>query len=231
MDKKTTQSEISSFVGKLLRDNFGKGPGSVFVSIAKPYITIYLKNFISPMESVLLKQGQRETVERTRDLLMNTLIPEIKAHILVTTGMQINEFYYDWAMHNHAGMFVCVASESNELAEDPPNEYDQKELFENELIRVSKRVEKAPEQVDSWVVNARTLIAERKGILVPIEKELIRIGKEETLKLAKRSLEKNFLHNNDRFEDILNTKIIDVFVDWSFNQDKSYTVFILNKIK
>ena len=52
---KSQQTELASYIGKLLRDNFGKGPESVFVTIDQSVITIYLRNFISPTEKILIE--------------------------------------------------------------------------------------------------------------------------------------------------------------------------------
>lgn len=59
MEKNSVQAEIASYIGKLLRDNFGKGPSSVYVSLKKPFITIHLRDFLAPMERVLLSQGEK----------------------------------------------------------------------------------------------------------------------------------------------------------------------------
>ncbi|MEH7128397.1 Na-translocating system protein MpsC family protein, partial [Neobacillus drentensis] len=80
----------------------------------------------------------------------------------------------------------------------------------------------------SYLLNERTLVVIRNGILVPIEKELIRLGNFEALRLAKRNLEKRLLHNSGNFESILQTKVNDIFVDWDFYRDKSVIVLILS---
>ena len=64
-----------------------------------------------------------------------------------------------------------------------------------------------------------------------IEKQLIRQGMREELKIAKRSLEKGLLHNNNHFENILNTRVDDISVDWEFDLDKSIIVFFINPTK
>ncbi|MFB5661132.1 hypothetical protein [Alteribacillus sp. HJP-4] len=75
-------------------------------------------------------------------------------------------------------------------------------------------------------MNSRTLVVDRQGILVEIEKELIRSGFSEPLRLSKRRLEKRLL-DPKVFETILSTLVIDIFVDWDFTLDKSYIIFIL----
>ena len=226
MERKTNEAEIASYVGKLLRDNFGKGPSSVYVSIQEPYMTIYFRDFLAPMERVLVDQKEDMRVEETRDLLIQGLLPEIKASIRVMTGVEIESFYHDWSLQNRSGMIVGVMKNINGLEGKSLPAYDEKERVHEEIIRVSMLAEKKPETVDSCMLNDRTLVVLREGILVRIEKELIRDGFEEQLKLTKRRLEKSLLHDH-QFESILSTKVEDIFVDWDFNLDKSYITLIL----
>ncbi|UOQ93923.1 DUF2294 domain-containing protein [Halobacillus shinanisalinarum] len=225
MEKKTLQSEVASYIGKLFRDNFGKGPTSVYVSIDGPYITVYLREFLAPMERVLVGQDHYMKVEETRDLLMTELLPEIKATLKLMTGLKVDEIFYDWSLSAHSGMLLGVLANENEEDEGLPN-YTTKEKIHEEIIRVSEQAEKAPEHVDSYMLNSRTLLIVRDGILVRIEKELIRSGFGETLKLTKRKLEKTLLRQS-YCESILDKQVIDVFADWDFHKDKSYILFIL----
>jgi uncharacterized protein YbcI len=230
LDNKQIQTELAGYIGRTLRENFGKGPESVFVSYNHSVMTIYLRNFISPSESVLLGQQQEMMIQTTRDLLMQSLIPEFKAYIKILTGMEIKEFYYDWGLHNKSGIFVCIGRSSTESENENDKTYmfHGKEPLHQEINRISLQAEKTPEEVHSYLLNERTLVVIRNGILVPIEKELIRLGNFESLRLAKRNLEKRLLHNNGNFEAILQTKVNDIFVDWDFPRDKSVIVLILS---
>lgn len=100
------QNEMASHIGKLLRDAFGKVPQSIYASLHHPFIVIYFRNFITPTEKILLEQGQDTTVHHTRDLVMKSLIPKIKAYLLRLTGKELLEFYYNWEIHNHSGVFI-----------------------------------------------------------------------------------------------------------------------------
>jgi Uncharacterized conserved protein len=225
---KQAQSEIASYVGRLLREAFGKGPQSIFVSINRPFVVLYLRNFLSPTEKILLEQNQIHSIQTTRDLLMKSLIPEIKAYLLLLAGMDIREFYYDWGLHNQSGVMVGI--EACEELEQTflESEYAGKEELQYEMNTISQQVQKRPDELYSFLINERTLLVFRIGILISIEKELIRIGHEESLRLAKRNLEKSHLHNNGHFQEFLNAKVIDLFVDWDFHLDKSVIVLILN---
>ncbi|WP_270180720.1 Na-translocating system protein MpsC family protein [Alkalihalobacillus sp. CinArs1] len=230
METKSKEAEISSYVGKLLRDNFGKGPSSVFVSIEKPYITIYFRDFLAPMERVLIDQKEEKRVEETRDLLMIKLFPEIKAALSVMADFTIESFYHDWSLPNRTGLFLGIMDQSECEEEHVPGGFEKKEELHEEIARISKQAEKVPGLIDSCYLNDRTIVVIREGILVRIEKELIRDGHEETLKLTKRRLEKSLMHNNN-FESILSTEVQDIFVDWDFKLDKSYIVFIVKPYK
>lgn len=227
VEQSKIQTELGSYIGRLLRDSFGRGPGSVFVTLDNFIITVYLKNFLSPTESILMVQNQESLVQQTRDKLMQTLISEIKAYVKILAGMEIEEFYYDWAIHNKSGLFVCICSNEENKEDSLVNQYNGQSSIHDEINSVSIQAQKEPEEIISYLLNERTLIVIRNGILVRIEKELIRLGLSEDLRIAKRNLEKSLLHNNGRFENILNTKVIDIFVDWDFNLDKSVIVLIL----
>ncbi|MFB5662356.1 Na-translocating system protein MpsC family protein [Alteribacillus sp. HJP-4] len=121
-------------------------------------------------------------------------------------------------------MVLAVLHEGD--ADQLPDEYTGRKQLHNEVVWASQQAEKTPTHVDSYLLNERTLIVLRKGILVRIEKELIRAGFEENLKLTKRHLEKGLI-NNQNLEKILQTGVLDTFVDWDFQLDKSYFIFIL----
>jgi uncharacterized protein YbcI len=223
--------ELSSYISKILRDHFGKGPESVYVSLGKTFIIFYIRNFLSPTEKVLMNQKQEETVQQTRDLVMHTLIPEIKAYIKIVTGMEIREFYYDWGLHNKSAMFTGICTDSTGIDIPVEEEFIGKAELINEIINLSAESEKKPEEIYACQMNQRSILVIRNGILVRIEKQLIRQGMREQLKLAKRTLEKGLLHNNNHFEGILNTRVIDIFVDWDFELDKSVIILITNPTK
>lgn len=227
-NEKQIQKEIASHIGRLLREAFGKGPQSIFVNISRPFIVIYLRNFLSPTEKILLQQDQVNSVQHTRDLVMKSLMPEIKAYLLLLADMNIREFYYDWGFHNHSGMLVGIEAEDESLGFRPQEWYSGKEELHVEIDRISQQIQKKPDETHSYMINDRTLLVVRTGILISLGKELIRLGFEESLKLAERNLEKSYLMNSSRFPEIIKSQILDVFVDWDFHEDKSVIVFILN---
>ncbi len=227
MNFERQQGETARFIGKLLRENFGKGPESVYVHIEKELFTVYLRNFLSPTERVLIDQDQERMFHKTRDTIIQSLLPEIRAFVLLTTGMEMDSFYYDWGVHNGSGIIIGVSTTVQDLWTKGQEDYPGKQAIHDRISEISREVQKTPKNIFSLFLNPRTFIVIREGILVGIEKELIREGLEETLRIIKRRSEKKYFHNNQIFEVILKTKIKDVFVDWNFNKDASVILFIL----
>ncbi|GAM13498.1 DUF2294 domain-containing protein [Mesobacillus selenatarsenatis] len=225
MEVAMLEKEISGYIGKLLRENFGRGPGNVFCTISKPFVSIYITNFLSPMENTLLTNQQSVYVQKTRDLMMDTLEEEIKSYIELNTKDKIKEFYYDWNLDEKSGMLLFIFEKDQPYNFDS---YDNKNLVEQETIELSMEIQKAPEETHSKLLNERTLIIVRHGILISLEKEFIQLGFQETLMIAKRKLEKKVItQHQSSYERYLNAKVTDYFVDWNFDKDKSYTLFIL----
>ncbi|MBT2705270.1 Na-translocating system protein MpsC family protein [Bacillus sp. ISL-35] len=143
----------------------------------------------------------------------------------MNTKDEIKEFYYDWNLEAKSGMFLFI------FKNDRPYHFgcfDNKDLIESETVELSMEIQKAPEETHCKLLNERTLIIVRHGILISLEKEFIQLGFSETLKIAKRNLEKKVINDHrNAYEKYLNARITDYFVDWNFEQDKSYTLFIL----
>ncbi|MFD0051296.1 Na-translocating system protein MpsC family protein [Actinomycetes bacterium NPDC127524] len=132
MDNKVQQTKLANNLGKLLRENFGKGPQSINVIISIPYVLVYVRGFISPMEQVLLDQNQELTVKTTREFLMKTIDPEIRGQIQgITVG-------------------VCKNTSPDLLSQ---YDYKAKDLIHEEIIQISEQAEKAPRFVSSYLIS------------------------------------------------------------------------------
>ncbi|NKE07661.1 Na-translocating system protein MpsC family protein [Mesobacillus selenatarsenatis] len=225
MDLRNKEKDLGSYIGRILREHFGKGPGSVFATIAHPYITVYIKDFLSPMEDKLMTNEQSKYVEKIRDMLMQTLTEEIKAFLKMNLDINLNEFHYDWNLDSHTGMFIGVMESQMDEQECF---YRNQDEVHDEIIKVSIKAEKPPGSITSCMLNPRTLVIIRNEILISVEKEMINLGFTEALTLAKRNLEKRLLkQHTPQLETYLEAKVENAFVSWDFELDKSLVVLIL----
>ncbi|MDZ5473681.1 Na-translocating system protein MpsC family protein [Bacillus sp. 31A1R] len=217
---------ISSFTSKILRKNFGKGPQSCQSALCNKHLVIYIKGFISPMEDVLMQQGQNTQVEKARSTIINIILEELKGVIEVTLDCDIEEQYHDWNFPNNSGVIMFVLNHEDQRNGGQP--LINMTMLENEVARISVLVQKLPDEIKIHPISATIYLVERKGILVPIEKALISKGFEEELRITKDELEKEHFHRNGRFNDIFQKNVSDIFIDWNMREDKALMAFVLS---
>lgn len=214
-------NQIAAFTGKLLRDRFGKGPESVHVSMGNQCLTLHIRNFIGPVEKFLLNKEEEQAFRYTRELLMQSLLPDLTAYLEKEMDIKLDDLYYDWGLHNASGIIVGLLT--NHPISTP--EYHGWEELHNEIVRVSGIVQKEPIRIYSWWINPKTLIVVREGLLILIEKELIHLGFEEVLRTTKRKLEKRYFEEEVQLGLIVGKQLADFYVDWDFARDKSVIAF------
>jgi uncharacterized protein YbcI len=225
-EERTIQDEVGEYVSKVLEEHLGESPESVNVIIKRPYIVVHLSGFMLASERFLLKRSQRKRVAETRDVLMTGLRKNIITDLAKMTGFTVAEFYADWNLEKETGLLMAVIDERKEAHTDEwPKQVEKKELLEK-IVLASKKAQKEPGQIDlSWLTDSMLLV-ERKEIMVEIEKELIKNGVTEELRLAKRTLEHRMINSVD-FEPVLKRPIKELFLDWDFEGDKAILVLIL----
>ena len=100
------------------------------------------------------------------------------------------------------------------------------EAFREKIQQASNKAEKVPGRTETYWLSDRTILVRRSEILIRIEKALIRNGYMEELKIAKRPLEHEVLQEV-QLEEVLKRSISETFLDWDFDADLSYIVFLL----
>lgn len=225
--EKTVESTISGFTSTILRSHFGKGPTSVYVNINNSFVCIQVKGFLSSVETILLNQQEANKVLEVRDLLMQEITEEFKRSFWKETGLDVKEVYADWNLEDKSGMILGILEETDVKEEQWPAEVDKKTLH-NEIVRLSIKGQKEPGSTEVFWLSDRTLLIKREEIFTLLEKELIKSGFTEALKLAKRPLEYR-LFIESKMAEIVKRPIVGVYVDWDFKGDKGYAILALQK--
>lgn len=215
-------NQIASYTAKLLRDRFGKGPESIHVSANKQCVMLHLRNFIGPVEQFLLNQKEEQVFRYTRELMMQSLLPELEAYLEQEMDMKIDDLYYDWGLHDASGIIVGLLANHSRSSET----YNGRDEVHNQIKRVTSIVQKKPERVYSWWVNPKTLIVVREGLLILLEKEMIQLGYDEVLRTTKRKLEKRYFEEEASISTAVGRKLSEIYVDWDFDRNKSVIVCI-----
>lgn len=220
--------DLSSLTSKLLRKSFGRGPESCFAYANGQFLIFYIRGFLSPLESTLLENGNSDNIEISRNIIMKTVLYQLKAIIELDFEQNVESFYHDWNYPQNTGM-ITVQFEG-EIAKQNLQNIDRLidlKLLTDEVERISILVQKRPERTEAFFISPKIYLVQRDGILVQIEKKLIEKGYENTLMVAKDELEKSYLHHDNRFEEIFNNPVADIFVDWDFSEDRSIICFVL----
>lgn len=217
---------ISSYTSKLLRNKFGRGPESCFAATADQYVVFTIRGFISPMEEVLLQEKQEIHVDYARNIVIKSILGELKGVIQVTLEKEVISFFHDWNFPNNSGIIIVIL-ESPLIELESDQQSIDFSLLEAEVSRISYLVEKTPEEIYSYQISPKIFIVKRVGILVPIEKALIERGFRQELHVTKDILEKSYLHRHGTFDQIFKQHVKDIFVDWDMNEDYSLICFIL----
>ncbi|WP_243735219.1 DUF2294 domain-containing protein [Paenibacillus turpanensis] len=218
---------ISSYISKLLRRNFGRGPDACYASVGNQFLVVYVRGFLSPMEDILVKKDPL-TVSVARKSIIGSALNELKGVIHLTLDVEVLEFYHDWNFPNNTGMIVALLDRKLEpfepVTDGPIPDFS---MLEEEVARLSALVQKVPDQMEIVPIHSRLYIVVREGILIPIEKALIHRGFEQELLFVKDDLEKTYFHRDGRFQQYFGRDVLDIFFTWNLARDKSYIGFIL----
>ncbi len=218
---------LSSLTSKMLRKNFGRGPDSCFAFANGPFLVFYIRGFLSPMETVLLENGNSDSIDMSRTIVMGKILNQLKGILEVEFEDDVKSAYHDWNYNQNTGMITLEFERNITGAVEKSEKTSIFKNLINEVDRISIIVQKKPEKTEAFAISPKVYLVKREGILVEIEKSLIAKGYEQTLIVTKDELEKSFLHNNGHFEDIFGRPIADIFVDWNFQADNSILCFVL----
>lgn len=225
--EKSLHQKIAQNVSNLLETHFGENPAAIEVIIEKPFVIIYLKEFMLPGERILLKKQEEFRVLKTRELILDGMKEEMRSKLEEYTGFKLDHLYADWNLAKASGILVGVVEATGE---DPAEIYSwpdnvKRQDIENEIISASEKTQRIPDFTKAYCLNRNIIVVERKGILVEIEKELVQLGCLDELKIAKRKLEQKYL-GSSQFETLLSRKVVDWFVDWNFENETAYMMIL-----
>lgn len=228
--EKTIQTQLGGYISNLFRKHFGKGPTSVYVTIEPPYITMHLRGFLAPTEQNLMKQQETIRVLKTRDLLMNDLKDEIILEFWKLAEFDVQEVYADWNLEEKTGILIAILDNKTTDQKWPwPENISEKAVYQ-EINKASQKAQKFPELTEVHWLSDRTVLIKRSGIFVEIEIALIKGGFIEELKLVKRPLEHRLVALS-HLSVIFKKEILEVFLDWNFEEDRGYMVLLLEPNK
>jgi hypothetical protein len=102
------------------------------------------------MEEVLLQHDKEDSVDRTRSIIVSSMLPEIKGVISLSLGVEVDRFYHDWNYSSNAGVIIGVFEQDlpfSNNGQGVPGFQMNLPAFREEVNRISGYVQKVPFQL------------------------------------------------------------------------------------
>ncbi|MEH7383435.1 Na-translocating system protein MpsC family protein [Bacillus sp. JJ1533] len=219
--KQEELTHISSYVSKLIKSKFGKGPETCFTSISEQYIVVHIKKFMTKIEHELVKKEDFETACKIRTNIMEDVLDPIQELLEEICNKQITQLYQDWNFQKNTGVLLAVVKAEVEAERENSLEFM---LLRNEISKQSEFYQYQPTEQSFTKIGEKVYIIRLAGYLLPIERILIEKGLH-ILEERENRIRKRYDTNIERFNKIIKNEIHDIFMIWNYEQDESYKIF------
>jgi uncharacterized protein YbcI len=218
---------LSSTFSKLLKRRFGKGPESCNVILKGNRFYVYMRNFITPAEEVLMNQGQLELAHNFRSAVINSVTQEFIPEVLMALGISFDYFFHDWNYDKNTGILLLDHAQSNH--EEKIDNSLQDSLF-HLIENLGSYYHKKPASLKIVKFTLNICAIEVKDVLLSLEKLVYEKRNVDLLYHHARNIKDGYWKNKEQFESLFNRLIEDMFIMWDYKNNRIYLVFIFNKL-
>jgi uncharacterized protein YbcI len=218
---------LSSKFSKLLKRRFGKGPEACNVFLKGNRFYVYMRQFITPAEDVLMNQGQLELAHNFRSTVMNSVTQEFIPEVSKILGISFDYFFHDWNYDKNTGILLLDQAQSNH-EENIDNSF-QTSLF-HLIENVGSKYTKKPASSKIVKFTQNICATESKDVLLPLEKLAYEKGNVDLLLHHAWNIKDGYWKNKEQFESLFGRLIEDMFIMWDYKNNRNYLVFIFNKL-
>jgi len=219
--KQEELTHISSYVSKLIKSKFGKGPETCYTSISDQYIVIHIKKFMTKIEYELVKNKDFATADKIRKNIMEDLLDPIQETLGEICGKSITNLYHDWNFQKNSGVLLATMKAEKPIEVENSLEFM---LLRKEISKQSEFYQYQPNEQSLTKIGDTIYILRTAGYILPIERILIEKGMH-ILKERENTIRKRYDANRHRFNKIINNEIRDIFMIWDYEKDESYKIF------
>jgi uncharacterized protein YbcI len=218
---------LSSTFSKLLKRRFGKGPESCNVTLKGSRFYVYMRNFITPAEEVLMNQGQAELAHNFRSAVIHSVAQEFIPEVSMALGISFNYFFHDWNYDKNTGILLFDNGESNH--EEKIDNSLQTSLF-HLIENVGSYYHKKPASMKIVKFTQNICAIESKEVLLPLERFVYEKGNVDLLLHQAWNIKEGYWRNKEQFESLFSRLIEDMFIMWDYKYNRNYLIFIFNKL-
>jgi uncharacterized protein YbcI len=218
---------LSSSFSKIIKRGFGKGPETCYAVLRANRLYVYLGNFMTLAEEILTDKQEHNLLVKYRSTVITALSEELLREASQLLGISFESLYQDWNYHSNSGILLLVNDSIN-----PDVKIDEslkRNLFQ--LVRqVGSKLHKIPGELNVIKNTYNICAIESKGVLLPLDYLLIEQGNSDMMFTNAREIKKGYFQHRELFEDMFNRSIEDLFMMWDLKKNRSYLIFIFNKV-
>jgi len=217
MDPKNVQI-LEEYSNTLCKSQFGKNPESIEIRSNERSIVFFYKGLTEERDERLPKDPD-ERYTHIYILLEQFIFPSLRPKIEKLTGKKTEFSFIDWKIETDtAAISILFKPGEQEYEEDL---YVGKAEIHRVVEAVTDKVQKAPVSIESFWLDKHLLLIIRTGLLITLEKKLVKKGFNSQLRVAKREVELDGFIGELPIIDLLHRKLDTAYLDWAFEDDIS----------
>ncbi|GIN64135.1 hypothetical protein J27TS8_41280 [Robertmurraya siralis] len=215
--------KLSSNFSKMLKKRFGKGPESCLTVLNKGRLYIFVRNFITPAEEVLIENEEWELANHFRSAVFDSVIQEFIAKASKVLEIDFKYFFHDWNYSSNTGL---VFLEHLHVDEEKVILDSQSNRFLKVVEEIGLQLHKKPEEIRMFMNTHNMCGIEISGIQTHLETLLFKNGNSHFLQQHLTHIKQGYLKHKKQLESILNYSVDDVFVMCDYERNR-YVLFLI----
>lgn len=225
MDHEISQS-LKNYSEILCKSQFGKPPESIDIRSNERCMLFFFRGLTEAKDERLPKAPD-ERYTHIYILLEQFIFPSIRPKVEKATGKKTDYAYIDWKIESDTALIaVLLKPGDKEYAEDL---YEGKAELHRVVESVTEKVQKSPVNIESFWVEDDLLLVIRSGLLINLEKKLVKKGFNSQLRVAKRELELDRFLEELPIQELLHRELNVAYLDWAFEDDLSLLTLDLSE--
>ncbi|OWA37758.1 hypothetical protein B9G55_06860 [Saccharibacillus sp. O16] len=218
MSNAESYQSLHDYSDLICKNQFGKKPDSIEIRANDRCCLIFYHGLVDEKDD-RLPSDPDERYSHVYILLEQFIFPMLKPKIEAASTRHVEYVFMDWKSETNTSMIAAfLIPLSDPLPEDL---YAGKAQLHSDVESITAKVQKTPVRIESFRLDPDILMVIRKGLLISLEKKLVKKGFNTQLRIAKRELELDRFMEGLPIRELLNRDLEASYIDWSFKDDVS----------
>ncbi|KAA0544927.1 DUF2294 family protein [Bacillus sp. BGMRC 2118] len=219
---------LSSSISKTLKRAFGKGPETCYTVKKGNRIYVFVRNFMTPAEEILVNNQETVLVSRFRSAVISSISKDVFEKVSKGLNVTISSLSHDWNYHTNTGLMIMEVDHTVDF-EDYTVVGFRKELLQL-FQSIGSEMHKVPYDLKIVKYSQNICSIELNSLMFPLVFLLFKNGNVDLLISHSQEIKNEYMKQSKLFEEVFNRSIEDLFITWDFHHNKSYFVFTFERI-